>query len=411
MTHEILVIGAGITGVSIAENLRRAGRSVTIVDRVVPGDSAQTSYGNAGLLARAGVAPVADPSILLELPRILLDPNSPIKLRWSYLLRMMPWAISMMRNGMQDRAKHIIPAMNELLYDTVDQHMNLAKGTDAEQYIKVDGVTSLYRKKSDFLADRFLNEAKKSVGVEWIEYGRKALTDRDPQLGSAYTFGVEYAGQGWLTDPSAYVAALASHFTDNGGKFLNHEVAAIGTDRVTCKDGAVIMADTIILATGAWSKSLAKTFGHKVPLQGERGYHILLKNPNHTPAQPYLIKDIKCGLTPMLKGLRCAGTTEFARLDSAPSKSATDYLEKSVKQIYPDLTWDSMETWMGNRPTTVDSLPMIGRTKSAPNVIYAFGGQHLGLTMGPKVAQIVRNIVMDNQTNIDLSPYAVDRFD
>jgi len=411
MTHEILVIGAGITGVSIAESLRRAGQSVTIIDRVAPGDSAQASYGNAGLLARAGIGPIAEPSILLELPRILLDPNNPIKLRWSYLLHMMPWAMSMMRNGMQDRAKHIIPAMNELLYDTVDQHLKLAKGTDAEQYIKVDGVTSLYRMKSDFLADRFLNEAKKSVGIKWIEYDRKALTDRDPQLSSAYTFGVEYAGQGWLTDPAAYVAALAHHFTDNGGKFLNHEVTAIGTDRVTCKDGTEITANTIILATGAWSKSLAKTFGHKVPLQGERGYHILLENPSHVPAQPYLVKDIRCGLTPMLNGLRCAGTTEFARLDSAPSQSATDYLEKNVKQIYPDLTWDGIETWMGNRPTTVDSLPMIGRTKSAPNVIYAFGGQHLGITMGPKVAQIVRNIVLDKPTNIDLSPYAVDRFD
>jgi D-amino-acid dehydrogenase len=411
MTQKILIIGAGITGVSIAETLRRSGQSVTLVDRVNPGDPAQTSYGNAGLLARAGVGPVADPSILMEMPRILLDPNSPIKLRWSYLLRMMPWALSMLRNGMQDRAKKIVPAMNELLYDTVEQHLNLAKGTPAEQYLKLTGVTSIFRNKEAFLSDTFINEAKKAVGIEWVEYDRKALAERDPHLSEAYTFGVEYAGQGWLTDPSAYVAALARHFTDNGGKFLTHVVTEIGTDHVTCKDGSQIKADTIILATGAWSKSLAKTFGHKVPLQGERGYHILLKNPSHTPTQPYLVKDIKCGLTPMLKGLRCAGTTEFAKLDSDPSKSPPKYLEKSVRQIYPNLTWDSHETWMGNRPTTADSLPMIGRTKSAPNVIYAFGGQHLGITMGPKLAKIVRDIVLDKQTNIDLSPYAVDRFD
>lgn len=411
MTNDILIIGAGITGVCIAESLRRSGKSVTLVDRIAPGDPAQTSYGNAGLLARGGVAPVADPSILLELPRILLDPNSPIKLRWSYLLQLMPWAMSMMRNGMQDRAKQIIPAMNELLYDTVEQHQNLAKGTQAEQYIKRDGVTSIYRKKSDFLADKFLNEAKKSVGIEWIEHDRKSLTDRDPMLGDAYTFGVEYKGQGWLTDPSAYVAALARHFTDNGGIFLTREVAAIGTDRVTCKDGSEIKGGTIILATGAWSKSLAKTFGHTVPLQGERGYHVLLKNPSYAPAQPYLVKDIKCGLTPMLKGLRCAGTTEFAKLDAKASPAPINYLKKNIRQVYPDLTWEEEETWMGNRPTIADSLPMIGRTKSAPNVIYAFGGQHLGLTMGPKVAQIVRDIVLDTPTNINLKPYAVDRFD
>jgi len=164
------------------------------------------------------------------------------------------------------------------------------------------------------------------------------------------------------------------------------------------------------LATGAWSKKLAATFGHKVPLQGERGYHILLKNPSQVPEQPYLITDNKFGLAPMLGGLRCAGTTEFAPLDAEPSNSPIQLLEESVKQVYPDLTWESAETWMGHRPTTVDSLPMLGRTKSAPNVIYAFGGQHLGLTMGPKVAQIIRDIVLDKPTNIDLSLYAVDRF-
>lgn len=411
MAQKILIIGAGITGVSIAETLRRSGQSVTLVDRVNPGDPAQTSYGNAGLLARAGVSPIADPSILLEMPRILLDPNSPIKLRWSHLLRMMPWAMSMLRNGMQDRAKKIVPAMNELLYDTVEQHLNLAKGTEAEQYIKLTGIVSIYRDKSTFHSDKFMNEIKKSVGIEWTELDRKSLADRDPHLSEAYTFGVEYKGQGWLSDPSAYVAALARHFTDNGGTFLAREVDAIGTDRVTCKDGTEIKADTIVLATGAWSKALAKTFGHNVPLQGERGYHILLKNPSHVPTQPYLVKDIKCGVTPMLTGLRCAGTTEFAKLDSKPSQSPPKYLEKCIRQIYPDLTWESHETWMGNRPTIADSLPMIGRAKSAPNVIYAFGGQHLGITMGPKVGQIVRDIVLDKPTNIDLSPYAVDRFD
>ncbi|MFK5998931.1 MAG: FAD-binding oxidoreductase [Rhodobacterales bacterium] len=411
MTQKILVIGAGITGVCIAESLRRAGQSVTLIDRVPAGDTAQTSYGNAGLLAREGVGPILDTGIMLQLPKLLLDPNSPVKLRWSYLPRLLPWGLRVLRNGVKDRAHHIVTAMNELIYDTVEQHSTIARGTDAAQYIEKGELTLLYRNKSDFTANKFINDAKKSVGIHWIERDLAQLKERDPALGDAYTFGVAYPDHGWLTDPSAYVSALARHFTQNGGDFLNREVVNIGTDRVTCAGGAEITGDVIILATGAWSKKLAGTFGHNVPLQGERGYHILLKNPSHTPDRPYLVTDNKFGLTPMNAGLRCAGTSEFAPLDAAPSKSPIKLLQKSVRQVYPDLTWDSVETWMGHRPTTIDSLPMLGRTKAAPNVIYAFGGQHLGLTMGPKVAQIIRDIVLDTPTNINLAPYAVDRFD
>ena len=121
--------------------------------------------------------------------------------------------------------------------------------------------------------------------------------------------------------------------------------------------------------------------------------------------------DAKYGLTPMTQGFRCAGTSEFAALSAKPSRSQITHLNRSIQQVYPSLTWDSMETWMGYRPTLTDSLPMIGRTRSAPNVIFAFGGQHLGLTMGPKLGQIIRDIVLDRPQNINLRPYRVDRFD
>ncbi len=411
MGQNILVIGAGITGVCIAENLRRAGQMVTLIDRVPPGDPAQTSYGNAGILAREAVGPILDLTMLPQLPKWLLMKNSPVNLRWSYIFKLIPWVIPVLRNATKDRMAHTVHAMNELVYDTVDQHINLTKDTDAAHFIKKGEFTFLYPSKSNYLSDAYINDLKKSVGVEWIERDIIDLKQRDPALGDAYKFGASFQNHGWLTDPAGYVASIAQHFTANGGTFLQKEVVDIGADHVTYKDGSVQSADTIILATGAWSKKLAKTFGHKIPLQGERGYHIMLSNPSYKPDQPYLVTDAKFGLTPMAQGLRCAGTTEFAPLDSEPSTTPLHYLEDSIKRVYPDLIWEKTETWMGSRPTLSDSLPMFGRTKSAPNIIYAFGGQHLGITMGPKVGQIIRDIVLDKPTNIDLSPYAIDRFD
>lgn len=411
MGQSVLVIGAGITGVCIAEHLRRAGQTVTLVDRIKPGDPAQTSYGNAGLFAREAVGPIAGPSVLLQLPRILLDPSSPIKLRWSYTLPILPWAIRMLRNGFKDRATYIANAMNELIYDTVEQHLSIARGTKAEQYISKGDLTFLYPQKADFLADKTLNEIKKSVGVQWSERNFNDLKDRDPKLGNAYQFGIAYHDHGWLSNPGAYVRALADHFESQGGVFLNKEIISVSDKQVTCSDGTSINADTIVVATGAWSKKLTENLEHNVPLQGERGYHIALNNPNYKPNSPYLVTDAKFGLTPMHNGIRCAGTTEFAKLDAPAATSPIKHLEKSIKRVYPDLTWQDVDSWMGPRPTTVDSLPMIGRTKKAPNVIYAFGGQHLGLTMGPKLGQLIKNIVLDQPNNIDLSPYRIDRFD
>lgn len=411
MSQSILVVGAGITGICIAENLRRAGQSVTLVDKVNPGDPAQTSYGNAGLLAREAIGPIVDPSIFVSLPKWLLSPISPVKLQWTYLLKLLPWAAPALRNGFKDRAKPIVTALNELIYDTLDQHLNLAKGTKAAQYIHQGALTLLYRRNRDFTANRFLNTLKADLKIDWVEKDLAKLRKHDPMLGDRYTFGVAYPNHGWLNDPAAYVAALADHFVANGGQLLKRTVVRVTSDRVICQNSDDLFADTIILATGAWSKELAEPLGHKIPLEGERGYHIILKNPSHMPKEPYLVTDAKYGLTPMANGLRCAGTSEFAALSAKPSLSQITHLEKSIRQVYPNLTWDTLETWMGYRPTLPDSLPMIGRARSAPNVIFAFGGQHLGITMGPKLGQIVRDIVLDVSPNINLSPYMIDRFD
>jgi D-amino-acid dehydrogenase len=124
-----------------------------------------------------------------------------------------------------------------------------------------------------------------------------------------------------------------------------------------------------------------------------------------------MMTDAKSVMTPMTPGIRIAGTTEFAPLDSRPSTRPFELQRDAVRRLYPSLTWDTEETWMGHRPSTPDSLPMLGRTKSNPNVIFAFGSQHLGLTMGPKLGLLTAQIVQNRSPNTDISGLAVDRFD
>ena len=410
MKQSVIVIGSGITGVSCAEELRRSGAKVTLIDRVKAGDPSQTSFGNAGILAREGIMPIANPSMLKMIPQILLSPSSPVYLKWSYLAKFSPWALQFIMNGTRPKALPIILALNELIYDTVENHIQLSKNTDAARFIEKGDMTLLYRNRKQFSSDKFANQARRNLGIIWEELSRNELLDRDPHISKLYQFGLAYKNHGWITNPAAYVSSLAKHFQKNGGKILIGEVSKINGNNVELKGGIILKAENIVLATGAWSKNLTSQLGHNIPLQAERGYHLSLKNASHMPPNAYLITDKKFGLTPMDGFLRCAGQSEFAPLEMPPNPKAIKNLRKFLFRLYPKLAYETETIWQGTRPTLPDSLPVIGRSSKNPSVIFAFGGQHLGLTMGPKIGKMVRDIIFERQSNINMKPYSSDRF-
>ena len=411
MKQSVIVIGSGITGVSCAEELRRSGANVTLIDRVKAGDPTQTSFGNAGILAREGIMPIANPSMLKMIPQILLSPNSPVYLKWSYLAKFSPWALQFIMNGTRPKALPIILALNELIYDTVENHIQLSKNTGAARFIEKGDMTLLFRNRKQFSSDKFANQTRRNLGITWEELSRDKLLDRDPHISKLYQFGLAYKNHGWITNPAAYVSSLAKHFQENGGKILIGEVSKINGNNVELKGGIILKAENIVLATGAWSKNLASQLGHNIPLQAERGYHLSLRNASHMPPNTYLITDKKFGLTPMDGFLRCAGQSEFAPLEMPPNPKAIKNLRKFLFRLYPKLEYETETIWQGTRPTLPDSLPVIGRSSKNTSVIFAFGGQHLGLTMGPKIGKMVRDIIFERQSNVNMTPYSSDRFD
>ena len=411
MKQSVIVIGSGITGVSCAEELRRSGANVTLIDRAKAGDPTQTSFGNAGILAREGIMPIANPSMLKMIPQILLSPNSPVYLKWSYLAKFSPWALQFIMNGTRPKALPIILALNELIYDTVENHIQLSKNTGAARFIEKGDMTLLFRNRKQFSSDKFANQTRRNLGITWEELSRDKLLDRDPHISKLYQFGLAYKNHGWITNPAAYVSSLAKHFQKNGGKILIGEVSKINGNNVELKGGIILKAENIVLATGAWSKNLASQLGHNIPLQAERGYHLSLKNASHMPPNTYLITDKKFGLTPMDGFLRCAGQSEFAPLEMPPNPKAIKNLRKFLFRLYPKLEYETETIWQGTRPTLPDSLPVIGRSSKNTSVIFAFGGQHLGLTMGPKIGKMVRDIIFERQSNVNMTPYSSDRFD
>lgn len=411
MTKTAIVIGAGITGVSAALWLRRAGVDVTLIDRILPGDPEQTSYGNAGLLARAAIVPVSEPGILTKAPRMLLDPESPLFLKWHYLPRLLPWLVPFLRNSAPGKFEPIVRALAGLTSDSVDQHIALAKGTEAAKFIQQGDYTFYYQSRKYFEKDALGMSLRRDAGMTPFELNRAEMLERDPNVSARYNFAAMFPDHGWLTSPSRYVQALADAFQKLGGRFEQAEIAELADGAVTLKGGGgVRKADKIVLAAGAWSATLAKQVGQKAMLETERGYHLFLNGASFMPPNPLMITDAKFAVTPMEGGLRCAGIVELGGLRAKPSKAPLELLRKRIRQVYPNIKWQSEDTWMGHRPSTPDSVPHIGPLKDAPNVIAAFGAQHIGVTVGPKVGRLVADMVTGRTPNMDLAPYAPNRF-
>ncbi|MBB93805.1 MAG: FAD-dependent oxidoreductase [Rhodobacteraceae bacterium] len=409
----VVIVGAGITGVSAAEWMRRDGWAVTLVDPIHPGDPGQTSYGNAGLIARTSVMPVATPSLVRKAPMMALDPDAPLFLRWRYLPRLMPWLIPFLRNATPDRIRTISGALGQMTFDATDQHLALARGTKAEAFICFGDYISLFRSRADYDHDTLGHEIRTRFDLVPEPLTREQLVERDPNLGPDYTFGTLSRDFGWFSSPAGYVQALFDDYHSQGGGFRQARVAGISPGEmpvVTLEDGETLTADKVVLSSGAWSRRFAATMGLNMPLEAERGYHVAMENPSFTAPHPYMVTDSKFVMTPMQGALRAAGVVEFSGVDGPETTAPAQMIAGAVKRVYPGLTFETSKTWMGRRPTTPDSLPALGEAPGAPNVLHAYGGQHVGMTIGPKLGRLVAELAARRTPNIDLTPYRPDRF-
>ncbi len=410
--RKIAIIGAGIVGVSTAIWLQRAGHRVVLIDR--NGPAGGTSYGNAGVLAAASVVPVSVPGLLFKAPGMLLDRNSPLFMRWSYLPRAVPFLLKFLRNGTIARVERISAALAAMLHDTAEQHTSLAKGTGAEQYVTTGDYVFGYRDRAAYEADGFGWGIRRARGYEFEEMNETRLAAYDPVMAGRFGFAVRCPDHGRISDPGAYVKALAAHVERQGGEFVEADVTTISFDGdracgAMTSDG-LIEADEIVLATGAWSGALARQVGVVPPMESERGYHIEFVNPSIIPKSPIMVATGKFVLTPMDGRLRCAGVVEFGGLTEKRSAAPLALLKRQTLDLFPDLEYERIDEWMGHRPSTCDSLPLIGSFDKAKNVWSGFGHQHVGLSAGPKTGRWLAQLISGQTPNVDLAPFAPNRF-
>lgn len=406
------VLGAGAVGVCTALYLLRNGHPVTLLDRLPPGKGC--SFGNAGLIQTGACVPIATPGVLRDVPRMLLDPDGPLVIRWQHLPSLLPYLLGFVLAARARRVEEISVALQAILNHAMEAYRVLLAEAGANDLVRRSGELYVYERQASYDRAKPWHDLRRKRGVEVVDLAPEELRQLEPALAPIFCKGVYLPDSVQTLNPYMVTAALAENFARNGGEIVQEEVREIamgaGGPTALLTDKGRRKIDHLVVATGAFSKRWARQLAGYLPLDTERGYHLMLPRPNIDLRVPLLSGDYRFGLVPMVDGIRLAGTAELATLDAPPRYARAERLLKIAERMLPGLSGEARTRWMGHRPSTPDSLPVIGRSPRFASVYLAFGHGHLGLTLGAVTGRLIADLASGRIPPLSLAPYDIRRF-
>ncbi|MGP9636954.1 NAD(P)/FAD-dependent oxidoreductase [Psychrobacter sp. AOP3-A1-26] len=408
---DIHIIGGGVIGLTTAVTLQARGVKVVLLeaDEICKG----TSSGNAGHLATEQVFPVADASMLRHIPAMLLNPTGPLRLDWRYLPRLMPWALQLLLNMRTEPFDRIHKAILNLNQSSLEAWQDFATQFHLRQWVHTSGSLLTIEQPTNLKTLTDYGKRLNEVGVTNRLLNREEIAEYEPALDNSKLDALYFSETGHFTNLQAIYSSLATTFRQFGGHIIEHcrvFEATPSENGVQLKtEQGDMFASKVVLSAGAYSKALAKQLtGVKVPLDTERGYHLMLPHEDKRLNMSVSSLDRYFIMTPMEGGLRLAGTVEYAGLDAPPNmQRAHKLLQHAQPMLKTPLNTDDSVPWMGFRPTTVDSLPVIDRIG---RVFLNFGHHHLGLTQSVVSSRMIAEYYFEEPHAIDPAAYKLDRF-
>lgn len=395
---KVVVIGAGMVGLSTAWFLRELGADVVVLDRAKPGGAA--SWGNAGWAAPALTMPLPDPAILATGAKAALSPASPVYIPPNASLRTLRFLGSFVRHctpGKWKVAMAVYTRLNELAIGAFEELPTRADLKAAEPLL----VAFASDTDRQALVAELRHAAELGQGIEFHDLDGDQARLLEPALGDAVSCGVRIEGQRYI-DPRSFVRGLADAAQQAGVQIRTGcEVADVSSDgrgsRCRLTTGEVVAADATVIASGAWLGTLARQFGVKTLVQAGRGYSFTVQ-PDPMPRQPVYFPTQRIACTPIAGGFRVAGMMEFARPEHRLNPKRIDAIVNAARPMLSGVDWSQRtDEWVGSRPCTPDGLPLVGRTR-VQNV-YVCGGHGMwGIALGPLTGRLLANQVMTGQT-------------
>ena len=412
-THnEIVVIGGGAIGIACALWLRRDGHQVTLVE---PGELAgECSFGNASTLAEYGCMPIANASVWGNMPRLLFSKESPFTVRWSRIPELMPWLLRFLGQCNAKASTTNTRRLLQLLERTYSGYAPLLEQSpEAQALIRNHGCLYAYGTQATLNAGRADVALRRKLGIEQQELSAGEVVDLEPVMAGQTVGGVLFPRSCHIRDTQGFFKTLAAPLlADNAvkqAKVQRLESHAGGVN-VHCDDGTHLRADRVVVAAGAWSAKLAATLGERIPLGVERGFHVEFDAGSELLTRPTCPVESAFYMSPLDGGrVRAAGTVELASMRDPINPARVRYIEERARRVLKLGNDISSRSWMGLRPTLPDCVPAIGPSQQDPRVIYAFGHQHLGITLAGATGQLVADCVRGRAPQW-LNEYSAARF-
>jgi D-amino-acid dehydrogenase len=410
---DVIVLGAGIVGVSAALALQSRGRAVALVDRL-PEAAGETSFGNSGIIQTEGVLPYLFPRAIGEVARAAANRDPRAHMRHGSLPSIAPAIWRYFRASTQPRKAETGKVMAPLLFAAADEHLKLAQDAGASGLLRAGGWIKAYRSARGQELAHAEAEELKPFGVKPIPLDRAALTALEPHVGEKAIGGVHYTEPLSTSDPGALIQSYAALFVKRGGRMERGDALSLepaGSGWMVTTDSGRLAARDVVIALGPWSDELARRFGLRLPFFVKRGYHMHYEaKGNAGLTRPVL--DLERGylVTPMARGLRLTTGAEFARRDDAPSSAHLERVEPYARELFPIGARKDAAPWLGRRPCLPDMRPIIGPFPGKPGLWLDTGHHHLGLTLGPITGRLLADLMTGEAPFVDPAPFKAERF-
>lgn len=410
---DVLVLGAGMVGISAALALQSRGREVVLVDR--RGAAEETSHGNAGVIQREAVLPYAFPRDWRVVVDYALNRRSEANLHHWDLLGLAPWLWRHFLNSSPDRVAATARAARPLIERCIDEHEALMRPAGIDGMIRRTGYLRVYR------SSERLDKERRDAEVAASRWGTLSdfksasqLRELEPHLTGPLAGGLLKTQAVSVPDPGAVGKAYADLFRQRGGRFVTGDARTLEQTAEGWQVGGVegaVQAREVVLALGPWSNEVLRPLGMELPLIAKRGYHMhYAAQGNATLSRPVL--DVEGGyvLASMSRGVRLTTGAEFARFDAPPTPVQLDKTEPMAREIFPLGEPVDVKPWLGRRPCLPDMLPAVGPVPGRRGLWLDLGHHHLGFTLGPVTGRLVAEMMTGEATFTDPAPYRVDRF-
>lgn len=412
-SFDVMVLGAGMAGVSAAHALVERGRKVLLVDRQEPGEG--TSYGNAGVIETDGFTPVTFPDDWRSLMRYALNGESEVHYHLKTLVRMAPWLAALRRHSQPDALVRYAEIMKPLILSAGTAHDHLAQSAKATGFYRDTGWIKLFRDPASRKdAEAMMREAD-AAGTHCAEISKDAMTELEPHLRPDFHTALYFKESRSVSSPGGVTKAIARSVVAHGGAFAIGDAATLvqepdNTWTVQTGDGPCNAPD-VVIALGPWAKTLVARFGYRLPLEVKRGYHRhFVPSGNAGLSRPVVDMDNGFVITPMERGIRLTSGIEFAELDSAPTPVQMGRILPMARTLFPLEDPVEDEPWMGNRPCTPDSMPVLGRAPNHAGLWFSIGHGHWGFSLGPITGRLVAQAIVGETSDHAIAALSAGRF-